>query len=225
MRKINKDGIEALKRWEGLRLESYQDIGGVWTIGYGHTENVKAGETITAKQADVLLKKDLIGFERAVHEAVKVDLNDNQFAALVSFAFNIGVAAFKESTLVKKLNQGDYDCVPGQLNRWVYCSGKRSQGLINRRAAEIGLWSKGSFIASQCVECAEPERQRFHKTGEGKSAIVAGLGLLGSTCSEAAHQLEPFIGNLDIMRYAFLALTLAGVGFGLWATMKRLKEA
>ncbi|WP_039761135.1 lysozyme [Bartonella queenslandensis] len=225
MRKISQDGIEALKQWEGLRLEAYQDIAGVWTIGYGHTAGVKEGDIITKNQADTLLKEDLKGFEKTVYETIKVDLNDNQFAALVSLAFNIGVSAFKASTLVQKLNQGDYDSVPAQFHRWVYSAGERAQGLINRRAAEIGLWSKGSFVASQGVECAEVKPERLHKTREGKSAIVAGVGILGSTCSEAAHQIEPYVDSLNMMRYVFLALTLAGVCFGLWATMKRLKEA
>ncbi|AGF74733.1 phage related lysozyme [Bartonella australis AUST/NH1] len=224
MRKISKDGIEELKKWEGLRLEAYKDIRGAWTIGYGHTDGVKEGDKITAQQAETLLKKDLTHFEQAVNEAVKVDLSDNQFAALVSLAFNIGAAAFKGSTLVKKLNSGDYDSVPEQLNRWVYSGGKKLQGLINRRASEIGLWSRGSFVASQNVECGEPEPKQLHETREGKSAILAALGLLGSICLETAHQIQPLVENVSMMRYAFLILTFAGVGLGLLATMKRLKE-
>ena len=112
MRQINDYGFAKIKQWEGLRLEAYQDSAGVWTIGYGHIDGVKKGDKITKKQAKDFLHKDLSKFEEIVSKSIKVPLNDYQFAALVSFAFNVGEYAFKKSTLVKKLNKGDYDCVP-----------------------------------------------------------------------------------------------------------------
>jgi len=96
-RKINSDGLDHLKRWEGLRLQAYQDVKGVWTIGYGHTSaagfpSVEAGLTITKQRAEDILTKDLIQYERAVSQSVKVPINDNQFAALVSFCYNVGIS-------------------------------------------------------------------------------------------------------------------------------------
>lgn len=151
-RRINAEGLAHLKRWEGLRLSAYKDVAGIWTIGYGSTgPHVKPGMKITEAQAEKLLRDDLDRFEKAVERLVKVPLTDNQFAALVSFAFNVGTGAFEKSTLLKRLNAGDYDAVPGQLMRWVNAGGRKVQGLVNRRAAEGGLWAKGSFVSSKDI--------------------------------------------------------------------------
>ena len=151
-RRINQQSLDKLKQWEGLKLKAYRDVAGVLTIGYGSTgTHVKSGMVISEKQAETLLKKDLDRFERAVDESVKVELSDNQFGALVSFAFNVGVSAFKNSTLLKKLNAGDYYSVPSELARWNKAGGKVVQGLVNRRAAEAGLWARGAFVSSAPV--------------------------------------------------------------------------
>lgn len=141
-RKVTPFVIEKLKQWEGCRLIAYRDPAGIWTIGYGHTgPDVKPGMQITQEQADRLLMGDLARFEFAVDRAVKVPLTDNQFGALVSFAFNVGAAAFDKSTLLKRLNQGNYSAVPGELARWNRAGGKQLAGLVNRRAAEAVLWA------------------------------------------------------------------------------------
>lgn len=159
-RKVTPFVIEKLKQWEGCRLSAYRDSAGVWTIGYGHTgPDVYSGLKITQEQADKLLISDLLRFERAVDSTVKVSLTDHQFGALVSFAFNVGVSAFQGSTLARKLNDGDYNAVPGELARWnkVTVNGKKVvlTGLVNRRAAEAGLWAAGSFVSSAPVVAEE----------------------------------------------------------------------
>lgn len=142
-RRINAAGLALVKQWEGCELKAYRDIVGVWTIGYGSTgAHVKPGMVITEAQAEKLLKDDLDRFERAVDAYVQVPLNDNQFATLVSFAFNLGQHALKSSTLLKKLNAGNYPAVPSELMKWVHAGGKRIQGLVNRRKAEGALWRK-----------------------------------------------------------------------------------
>ncbi|WP_332061124.1 lysozyme [Bartonella sp. CB74] len=162
MRKISKEGLMLIKQWEGLRLHAYQDPIGIWTIGYGHTSAagkpiVHKNMNITEKAAEDILCRDLKQFERSVEQAVTVSLTDEQFAALVSFCYNVGTTAFCNSTLLKKLNKGDYEAVPAELQRWTKAGGKRLQGLVNRRAAEAGLWVKGSYVASnyQTVETKE----------------------------------------------------------------------
>lgn len=156
-RKINQEGLDHIKRWEGLRLNAYQDSAKIWTIGYGHTSAagdpyVKQGMVITDLEATNMLLNDLRQFEQAVEQSVKVKLSDNQFAALVSLTYNIGIAAFKKSTLLKKLNMGDYEAVPAELMKWVNAGGKRLQGLVNRRSAEGGLWAKGEFVSSNYIK-------------------------------------------------------------------------
>lgn len=154
-RRINAEGLKLIKQWEGLKLTAYKDVAGVWTIGYGSTgSHVTPGLEISRDEAERLLIKDLDRFERAVDKLVKVPLSDNQFAALVSFAFNVGEGkgGFATSTLLRKLNARNYDAVPGELAKWVNAGGKKVKGLVNRRAAEAGLWAKGSFVSSNTVE-------------------------------------------------------------------------
>ena len=142
-RRINQDGIALIKEFEGLRLTPYLCPSKIWTIGYGHTRTVEAGLRITPAQADMLLDEDLRLFERAVTRLTRVPLNDNQFAALVCFAFNVGVGNLESSTLLRLLNRGWYEQVPAQLMRWTRANGETLGGLSRRRAAEARLWNKG----------------------------------------------------------------------------------
>ncbi|MDB9529196.1 lysozyme [Oscillatoria sp. CS-180] len=142
---INRDGLRIIKHFEGLELRAYQDSVGVWTIGYGHTSaagppTVYAGQTITEAEAEAILKKDLGIFENGVRDVVTVPLNSNQFSALVSFSFNVGVGALRTSTLLRLLNTGDYQGAADQLPRWVKAGGETLLGLVRRRDAERALF-------------------------------------------------------------------------------------
>lgn len=134
-------GIDLIKDFEKLRLESYDDGGGVITIGYGHTgSDVYLGLKIDEEEAIRLLKFDLLIAEECVDESVEVELSQERFDALVSFVFNVGCKAFKSSTLLKLLNTGNYDGAKGQFGRWNKDNGKVLAGLIRRRAAEVELF-------------------------------------------------------------------------------------
>ena len=139
---ISEKGIELLKHFEGLRLEAYKCAAGVWTIGVGHTgPEVVEGLRISEVEAEELLKKDLWRFEQAVLQRVKVPLNQNQFDALVSFSFNVGINAFSSSTLLKLLNDGaDKQVVAAEFQRWNKANGKPIEGLTRRRKAESDLF-------------------------------------------------------------------------------------
>ena len=138
-------GIDLICGFEGKRLAAYDDGVGVWTIGFGTTVypngiKVKKGDTCTEAQAKAYMAHDLKKFESAVNNTVKVPLNQNQFDALVSLAYNIGTNAFSKSTLVKKLNANDIRGAADQFDEWVNAGGKRMQGLVNRRAREKALF-------------------------------------------------------------------------------------
>ena len=138
-------GIDLICGFEGKRLVAYDDGVGVWTIGSGTTIypngiKVKKGDVCTESEAKEYMAHDLKKFELAVNSAVTVPLNQNQFDALVSLAYNIGTNAFKNSTLVKKLNAGDYRGAADQFDVWINAGGKRMQGLVNRRAREKALY-------------------------------------------------------------------------------------
>lgn len=139
-RQINAKGLRLLKSFEGLELRAYQDAVGVWTIGYGTTSDVRPGMVITEAQAEALLKRDLNRFERAVIDLVKVPLTDDQFSALVSFVYNVGEGALSTSTLLRLLNQRDYQGAADQLLRWDKAGGRTLAGLTRRRRAERALF-------------------------------------------------------------------------------------
>ena len=139
--KTSAAGRSAIAQREGNKLSAYKDSVGVWTIGVGHTSAagppmVIAGMTITAEQSDEILSRDLGKTETTVSKAVNVPLSQNQFDALVSLCFNIGGGAFSGSTLVRKLNHGDYEGAAEAFLSWNHAGGKVLPGLTTRRQAE-----------------------------------------------------------------------------------------
>ena len=145
LKQINSSGLRLIKSFEGLRLKAYQDVVGVWTIGYGSTRGVKSGMVITEAEAERLLREDVHRFEQAVNSAVKVPINDNQFSALVSFSYNVGAEALRISTLLKLLNQRDYSGAANQFPRWNKAGGRVLAGLTRRRNAERALFLGQDF--------------------------------------------------------------------------------
>ncbi len=149
--KTGPDGIKLIKEIEKLELHAYQKtINGVKdkiTIGYGHTGMLNGrpltlNDTITKFEAEQLFKNDLSAFERIINESVRVKINQNQFDALMSLSYNIGANAFKNSTLLKLLNKGDFTGARNQFYRWNKSGGKDSLGLTRRRAKEADLFNK-----------------------------------------------------------------------------------
>ncbi|WP_423854680.1 lysozyme [Acinetobacter guillouiae] len=143
---VSPQGVDLICGFEGLELKAYDDGVGVCTIGYGttiypHGKAVQYGDTCTIEQAKNYMQYDLRRFEQAVTAAVNVPLNQNQFDALVSLSYNIGIGAFKNSTLLKLLNASDYHAASDQFDVWIKAGGKTVQGLVNRRAVEKLLFN------------------------------------------------------------------------------------
>jgi len=138
--KTSQTGLDLIKRFEGLKTRAYRCPAGVLTIGYGHTHNVKEGDTCTPEQAEAWLKEDCLVAELTIGANVKTHLNQNQFDALVSFTFNLGSGNFVGSTLLKKLNAGDYAGAAAEFDRWVNAGDRKLPGLVKRRAAEKALF-------------------------------------------------------------------------------------
>ena len=132
----SKSALALTERFEGCRLSSYQDSVGVWTIGYGHTASVRAEQTITQLQAEHFLVDDLLNAESTVRLFVTVALTQGEFDALIDFVFNVGRRAFFLSTLLKRLNAGDYVDAATELLRWDQAGGVELAGLLARRQAE-----------------------------------------------------------------------------------------
>ena len=138
--RTSQKGVSLIKSFEGLRLKSYQDSVGVWTIGYGATRGIGPNVTISNEQAERMLINDITRFEPELDRLVKVPLNQNQWDALMSFTYNLGAANLESSTLRRLLNAGDYAGAAEQFPRWNKAGGQVLPGLVRRRAAERGLF-------------------------------------------------------------------------------------
>lgn len=148
---MNDLGKRLVKAFEGCKLHSYADVVGVQTIGYGHTgQDVYPGQVITQEEADSLLDKDLADTELKASKYITTPLNDNQSSALTSFAFNLGVGNLHNSTLLKKINNCDFN-VEDEFKKWCHAGGKVYQGLVDRRHAEWLLFSGQTDALTQLL--------------------------------------------------------------------------
>lgn len=138
--RTSQRGLNLIKSFEGLRLQAYQDAVGVWTIGYGTTRGVNAGMKISKEQAERMLLNDVQRFEPEVQRLVTAPLNQNQWDALICFTYNLGAPNLESSTLLRKLNAGDYVAAADQFKRWNKAGGKVLAGLTRRREAERALF-------------------------------------------------------------------------------------
>ena len=138
--KISERGLKLIREHEGCRLKAYYDAVGVLTIGYGSTRDVAPGMAITMEEADARLVEDCAEAENCINGAVTVPLTQNEFDALVSLVYNIGCGNFRKSTLLRKLNESDYDGASIEFRRWDKAGGQVLAGLAKRRLDESRLF-------------------------------------------------------------------------------------
>lgn len=211
--KIYNDNL--IKKWEELRLEAYLPTpNDVWTIGWGHTRTAYKGMTVTKEQAAVLFDEDVRWVENALAKHVKVELTQNQYDALASLVFNIGETNFRNSTLLRKLNAGDYEGAANEFHRWKYQNGVVLRGLVRRRAEEAEYFLNPSDvgITPQAVDAPS----EFHSLGLSKE-VIAGVGavltgggaFMGSLGEKAQENLS-------------MALSAALIMFGVFFVVNRL---
>lgn len=141
----HRRAMEIIKKFEGLRLEAYQDVVGVWTIGWGTTvypdgSRVKRGDRITEDYAEECLAHDMLKFENGIAGHIPYQLNPNQNAALISFAYNLGLGALYHSTLLKKIHDKDLEGAANEFKKWCHAGGKKVNGLVRRRKDERNLF-------------------------------------------------------------------------------------
>lgn len=137
---INDDGLTIIRVFEGLKLKAYKCPAGIWTIGYGHTKNVKEGMQISVQDAERLLMEDIKEAADKITKIISVEINENQFSALISFVFNLGIGSFSRSTLLKLVNTSNFEAAAKEFDKWTLASGRRLDGLKKRRAAEKALF-------------------------------------------------------------------------------------
>ena len=239
-------GLALIKSCEGRYLNAYLCPAGVWTIGYGHTSAVgpppvAAGDAVSQAEADQILRADLRAVEDQVQDAVLVDLTQGQFDALVSFTFNLGIGAFKSSTLLKRVNEGNFDAVPGELMKWTKARANGQlvdlPGLVKRRRAEAKMWRGLDDHAETDPQesRATPETPQPSKTmaqsKEGNGAIVAG-GAAGAgaaadivdKASQASGVLHGVLKAMESPKFWVLVIAVVAAGAVWYWRRRRLQE-
>jgi len=233
---MSQGGLDALlKKFEGCKLKAYRCPANVCTIGFGHTTaaglpEVIDGMTITQKQADEILKRDLVKYEAAVESLVKVELTQNQFDVLTDFAYNAGVGNLKSSTMLKKVNAGDLDAVPAELMKWTKGGGKVLPGLVRRRQAAGAWWTAQDHAHDEQEDRTEPDappQRTMADSKQGNAAILtAGLGGLGiakevaaqaKDASDVADQFMGLLGNTNFV----IMVAIIGLAAGIWFWRKK----
>ena len=195
---LTREGLDLIKRFEGLRTTAYRCPSGVWTIGYGHTAAagepaVRAGMTITAAEASEILARDVAAFAFGVEAALKVNLPPAQFSALVSFAYNVGLGNFRSSSVLKAVNGGDMAAVPRRLLLWNRAGGRVLPGLTRRRAAEAELLLSGADpqpVPPASGEVAASEGKPLRRSSTALAALVAALSSLAALAADGRFYLQ-----------------------------------
>lgn len=199
---LTEEAIGLVKRFEGFRAGAYRDAVGVWTIGYGHTAmagppDVRAGMAMSRTEAEDVLRRDLAMFAQGVASALKASLAPAQFSALVSFAYNVGLGNFRKSSVLKAVNEGNFDAVPRRLQLWVKAGGRVLPGLVKRRAAEAELFMSASVpehpgpAAGAGIEpvTGKPLRRSTTSLAAVLSAIAGALSSALAALGDAAKSL------------------------------------
>jgi len=232
---MSQGGLDnLLKKFEGCKLKAYRCPAGVCTIGYGHTSAAGApqvvdGMTITQAQAEDILKRDIVKYETAVIDLVKVKLTQNQFDVLVDFAYNAGVGNLKSSTMLKKVNAGDLDAVPAELMKWTKGGGKVLPGLVRRRQAAGAWWSADQHVEEH-EQRTDPDpvpARTMADSKQGNAALLtAGLGGLGAAkeiaaqAKDASDVADQFVGLLGNPNFVAMA-AVVGLGGAIWYWRKK----
>jgi len=234
---MSQGGLDALlKKFEGCKLKAYYCPAGVCTIGYGHTSAAGApqvvdGMTITQAQAEDILKRDLVKFESAVADLVKVKLTQNQFDVLVDFSYNAGVGALQKSTLLKKVNAGDFDDVPAELAKWTKSGPEKKTlpGLVRRYQARSAWWSADRHVEEH-EQRATPDpvpARTMADSKQGNAALVtAGLGSVGvakeiaAQAKDASDVADQFMGLLSNTNFVIM-VAIIGAGAAIWYWRKK----
>lgn len=218
---INQAGIDLIKRWEGCKLKAYKDVAGVWTVGYGLTSRagfieVGPDTVLTQEEADWYLEQVVNDFASKIGPMITAPINENQFAAFVSLAYNIGVGAFQKSSALRRFNAGQIMEVPAAMRMWKKAGGKVVQGLVNRREAEVKLFLTPVVekpIASQGRSKLTQSRTVQASVVQGASAVGGAVGALNAL--DGTAQIIALAGCILI---ALLAMFILRERLKAWAS-------
>lgn len=223
--KMGPEGLALLKSFEGWRAKAYRDSVGVLTIGYGHTSmagppTVKRGMTITKAEGEKILKRDLKKYEQAVSDAVKVDLSQEQFDALVSFTYNVGPGNWRKSSVLRMVNAGRFDAVPARLMLWNKAGGRVLRGLTRRRAAEGELFASGSK-ESKFAAAEIPDAPRGKSATKSTTNIAAGLSAVAGVTAAGREIVDNTNTMMQAAPWIVTCLVIVGATWWIWRERNR----
>jgi lysozyme len=229
--RISNNGIALLKEFEGCKLEAYQDVAGVWTIGYGHTKGVQPGMKISRQEADDLLAQELDTYECAVERACREIPNQNQFSAMVVLAYNIGTGAFLKSSVLRLHNAGKFAEAASAFSMWNKAGGKIRAGLTRRRASEAALYltpvADLPIVQTTSSATVESRDGRAVSPVTVMAGVGGGLTVAQQVVAQAADVwdgLSRFGLSPHVVMSILGAAALAGLAWFVWDARKRAQE-
>lgn len=226
--RTNQAGVNLIKEFEGFRSASYKCPAGVLTLGYGHTSAagepiVRPGMTVTKAEAEKILRNDLRQYERAVEEAVKVELTPNQFSACVSLCYNIGAGAFKKSSVARFCKKKQWKQAADAFALWNKAGGKILPGLVRRRAAEAALFSKGGVSKTEEVRPVvdEPKGKNMGLSTTNIAAATTAAAGVAASAKDAVENGKAIFNIFDV-NFILIAIILAAAA---WIIYERYRKA
>lgn len=224
--RTSAQGVALIKEFEGFRGRAYLDPVGIPTIGYGFIEGVRLGDTITREQAEARLKAELVKYEHAVLAATDGKVSQSQFDALVSFAWNVGIAGMSGSTVIKRHKAGDYQAAARAFALWNKAGGKVLAGLTRRRAAEATLYLADETVTQEIPRQVDPERS-LGQSEIAKASTAAGATATVAAAAEVARgvaDIRESLGALGAWIVPALLIAVAGLCVYIYMQRKKQKE-
>lgn len=227
---VNQAGMDLIKRWEGCKLKAYKDVAGVWTVGYGLTTaagfiEVGPDTTLTQEEADWYLEQAVNKYADGIRSAITAPINENQFAAFVSLAYNVGIAGVRRSSALRHFNEGNLDKVPRAIRAWNKAGGRVVQGLVNRREAEVKLFETLVVPASTPASTPAPPTvnpvSRERSNPAQSKTVQASAVQIASGVGAGVSAVATLNGTAQLIAVGFAGLVVL---MALWIIRERLKK-
>jgi len=220
---VNQAGMDLIKRWEGCKLKAYKDVAGVWTVGYGLTSaagfiEVGPDTVLTQEEADWYLEQAVNKYADGIRSAITAPINENQFAAFVSLAYNVGIAGVRRSSAVRHFNAGHLDKVPRAIRAWNKAGGRVVQGLVNRREAEVKLFQ--TPVVSVANQPTPPSTQQRTSPTQSKT-MQASAVQIASGVGTGIGAFAALDGTAQLIAVGFAGLIVL---MAVWIMRERLKK-
>jgi len=228
--KMTKQGLDLVKDFEGFRAKAYRCPAGVWTIGYGHTSmagkpDVKPGMVISKAEGERILMNDLRVYEAGVRSAIKVNLTPNQYSACVSLCYNIGVGAFRRSSVARFCNRSQWKNAADAFALWNKAGGRVLPGLVRRRAAEASLFLKSSNARDEIRPIVDEPKGKpmAMSTTNIAAGVTAAAGITAASKDIVDNTTSIFSGSNIVIVFLILII-LAGAGWIVWERYNKARD-